>query len=459
MQTQDPHRGPEASTIALKRAAVEMPAWSEVLFDELLRYIVLEGGRGSGKSWAVADALVMRMTKKRLRWLCTREFQKSVKQSVHQLLKDTIARRGVQDRWTITDQAIVGKNGSLFIFEGLHANVDQIKSKEGLDGVWVEEAETVSAPSWRALVPTIRKPGSQIIVTFNPRDPQDATWQLTQNLTKRGDARVLEVNWRDNPFFPDVLRREMEEDFKKDADLALHVWEGKFRKHSAATIFKGKTVVEEFKAGDGFTLADGGMDFGFSNDPFSAHKYWVRENTLFVEHELYRTRLELRDIIPELLASVPGAANMSWKADSSRPETISFLRGEPFTVQYGDTEQVRLGLNVAAADKWPGSVEDGIAVLKSLDKIVIHPRCAGAAKEASLYSYKVDDKHLDPQGQPLVLNSVVDAYNHFWDDCRYAMGKFIRSVSTMRVELHRPTAPSPLMEGFDDSFLPAIGAY
>ena len=189
------------------------------------RYKVAYGGRGSGKSWSVAQLLVTKAFQERTRVLCAREIQRSIEDSVIQLLADTIERMGLQAFFEVQKTQILGKNGSRFFFAGLKSNVTKIKSFEGIDIVWVEEAESVTNASWDTLVPTIRKQGSEIWVTFNPMDEFDATYQRFV-LTPPPDAYVVKVNWSDNPWFPKELERERVHLQTTNPDLYEHIWEG-----------------------------------------------------------------------------------------------------------------------------------------------------------------------------------------------------------------------------------------
>jgi len=189
------------------------------------RYKVAYGGRGSGKSWSVAQLLVTKAFQERTRVLCAREIQRSIEDSVIQLLADTIERMGLQAFFEVQKTQILGKNGSRFFFAGLRSNVTKIKSFEGIDIVWVEEAESVTNQSWDTLIPTIRKQGSEIWVTFNPMDEFDATYQRFV-LTPPPDAYVVKVNWSDNPWFPKELERERVHLQTANPDLYEHIWEG-----------------------------------------------------------------------------------------------------------------------------------------------------------------------------------------------------------------------------------------
>ena len=189
------------------------------------RYKVAYGGRGSSKSWSVATLLILAAYQKPARILCAREIQKSISDSVIQLLSDTIDRMGLTSFFEIQKTQILGQNGSRFIFEGLRSNITKIKSMEGIDIVWVEESESVTFTSWETLIPTIRKPGSEIWVTFNPRDEMDDTYQRFVIDPPEG-AVVTQVNWQDNPWFPEELRKEKDHLESKDENLYKWIWEG-----------------------------------------------------------------------------------------------------------------------------------------------------------------------------------------------------------------------------------------
>lgn len=203
-------------------------------FDELYhphRYKAFYGGRGAAKSWAFADALLVQGIESPLRILCTRELQKSIKDSVHKLLSDRIAANGFQTEYRVLDTEIRGRNGSQFIFSGVKHNTTELKSLEGIDRCWVEEAERVSDESWRVIIPTIRKPGSEIWLSFNVRLKTDSTYQRFV-VNPPPDAYVKKVSYRDNPWFPDVLKAELEHLKATDYDEYLHVWEGELKTYA-----------------------------------------------------------------------------------------------------------------------------------------------------------------------------------------------------------------------------------
>jgi len=218
----------------------EFPAKLRFLF-EPYRYKIIYGGRGGAKSWGIARALLIRMAERQTRVLCAREIQKSIRESVHQLLKDQIEALSLSGFFVVLDDEIRGKNGSLAIFAGLKHNVAQIKSKEGIDIVWVEEAQTVSKQSWDLLIPTIRKEGSEIWVSFNPELDTDETFRRFVVNPPPG-AMVVKINWIDNPWFPEVLRVEKDHLKASDEDAYLTVWEG----HCKAVV-EGAIYANEIK--------------------------------------------------------------------------------------------------------------------------------------------------------------------------------------------------------------------
>lgn len=393
------------------------------LLHKKARYKVFWGGRGSGKSWAVAEALVRLADERRVRVLCTREYQVSIKDSSHKILKDMIYRLGLQERFKITKEGIVHKiTGAEFMFKGLHNNEQGIRSTEGIDICWVEEAQSVGAGSWRSLTPTVFRrqdehgnSTSEIWVTYNLINEEDATHHrfVVTDRSDNDDYFVYKVNYDLNPYFPSGLRAEMEDDKKLDYHLYEHIWLGLPLKMSNAIVYSGKYRVQEFDS-ELWRQAERvfmGMDFGFAQDPNALLRFFIVENKLYVEYEAYATGVDLEDL-PDLMDTVPGSREWPIKADCARPETISYLR--------------RKGFNISAAEKWDGCVKDGITHIRKFDEIIIHPRCKGIAHEAPLYRYKVDPHAVDERGQPLVLPIVVDKFNHAWDGIRYGLDGHIQ---------------------------------
>lgn len=434
---------------------IQFPRKAQILFRPA-RYKVLYSGRGAAKSWSVARALLLKAhTTQRdkdglpFRILCAREIQTSIKDSVHALLKAQIVKLGLANHFKITDTSIISRvTGAEFIFKGLRSNINEVKSMEDIDICWVEEAQSVSKASWDVLGPTIRKSGSEIWVTFNPDDEKDATYQRFI-VHPSDDVVSVKMYWWENPWFTDELERERmslkkkaDENPELFADDYAHIWDGEPKKLSEAVIFKGrydiinfdwKEVLREHGIDEGNQRWFHGNDYGFANDPNYLGRSFITEKqnqetgnmeeTLWVDHEVFGYGTEI-DNLPDLFdGKVPNKKGMDtarkWpiKADSARPEITSYL--------------ARQGFNIVSAEKWPGSIEDGIAHLKMFKKIHIHKEnCPLAQTQARLYSYKVDKKKVDKDGNPEVLPIILDKHNDFWDQQRYALDGFIQRRGT-----------------------------
>ena len=221
----------------------QFPVKMASLFDKA-RYKVYYGGRGAGKSHSAAKALLILGAKSQIRVLCAREYQTSIKDSVHKLLCDQIELMNLHGFYEITQSAIRGKNGTEFAFVGLKNNVANVKSYEGVDYCWVEEAQTVSRHSWNTLIPTIRKEGSEIWITFNPELETDETYQRFV-VRPPEQAVVQKINWSDNPWFPEVLALEKDSLKSRDPSAYQTVWEGLCRLTVDGAIFANEMQVAE----------------------------------------------------------------------------------------------------------------------------------------------------------------------------------------------------------------------
>lgn len=383
----------------------EFPDWAKPL-RQPMRYKVMHGGRGGGKSYATADALLLEGASRKCRILCAREYQNSIKDSVHYLLKERVYALGLEDFYKVQETTITGLNGTSFVFKGIRHNIQSIKSMAGLTHCWVEEGQTISASSWQILVPTIREEGSEIWVTFNPHHATDPMYAefVTHG---RDSAWVVQVNWRDNPWFPDTLDEERRAMQRIDPDLYEHIWEGGCWERSDAQVLTGKWIVEPFEPGANWDGPYYGADFGFAQDPTTLIKCWIYDNRLWVEYESWEIGLELDHTAARWKADIPGCEGHVIRADSARPESISYLR--------------RNGIpKIEGVRKWSGSVEDGVAHLRSYEKIVIHPRCPKTIEEARLWSYKVDRLTGD------VLPTLASGFDHCIDSIRYGLSPLIR---------------------------------
>ena len=382
---------------------VNLPIGFEGLFKPA-RYKVYFGGRGGGKSHSIALALIAKAHAEKIRVLCCREFMNSIADSVHRLLCDKISDLGLDKWFNVTRSSITSSTGSEFIFKGLQRSIQEIKSTEKIDLCWCEEGQTVSEESWEILIPTIRAENSEIWISFNPQQEEDPTYQRFV-INTPPDSILKKVGWQDNPYFPQVLDKERLYMLKIDPEAYQHVWEGFCRQISDAVIFRGRYEVSTFDEPPEGTRLYYGLDFGFSQSPQALIRCWIRDNRLYVDQEAYGIGVEL-DHLDEFINRVPGASEWPIKADNSRPETISHAR--------------RRGFNCEGAEKWPGSVEDGIAVMKGFEKIIIHERCKHTANDFKFYSYKVDKQ----------TNDILPLIEKKWDDCidaiRYALVGVIR---------------------------------
>jgi phage terminase large subunit len=377
------------------------------------RYIGAHGGRGSGKSHYFGERWLRENVAEKLDCVCLRETLKSLEFSVKKLLEHKISDYNAGAYFEIQDRRILSKQGGVTIFEGMQNHTaDSIKSLEGFDRAWFEEAQSASDKSLTLLRPTIRKPGSQLWFGWNPAHPTDPIDALLRGTELPPGAAVVEVNYMGNPWLPDELRQEMEYDRRRDPDKYAHVWLGKYQQSSEARVFKNWRV-EEFETDPAWILRQG-ADWGFSVDPSVLVQCAIVGRTLYVTHEAYRVGCEI-DFMPELFLTVPDAERWPTTADSARPETISYMQRHGFP-------------KMLPALKGARSVEEGIEFLRSFD-IVVHPRCKHTIEELTQYRYEID---------PLtsaVLPKLRDRDNHVIDSLRYACEGARRAAASVRKPL------------------------
>jgi phage terminase large subunit len=362
------------------------------------RYKGAKGGRGSAKSHFYAGMTIEEGVRLKLDMVCIREVQRTLDQSVKKLLELKVQDYNAGDYFEVQDRRILTKNGGTIIFEGMqNHNADSIKSLEGYDRAWVEEAQSLSQRSLDLLRPTIRKPGSELWFSWNPNLPTDPIDVLLCGEKPPPDSAVVTVTFEDNPWFPDVLRGEMEYDRARDPEKYAHVWLGGYQTHAEARVFKN-WAVEEFTRPPG-TVHRQGADWGYAIDPSVLIRCDIEGKRLYVDYEAFMVGCEI-DQLPDLFDRVPDSRKWFITADSARPETISYMQKHGFP-------------KINAAIKGARSVEEGVAFLQSFD-IVVHPRCKHLIDELTLYRYKTD---------PLtgkVLPQLEDKNNHCIDALRYA---------------------------------------
>jgi phage terminase large subunit len=376
------------------------------------RYKGVHGGRGSGKSHNFAESLIERcILHAGTRWACIREVQKSLEQSVKRLLEDKIEALGVGHLFNIKQYEIETPGGGIIIFQGMQNHTaDSIKSLEGFDGAWVEEAQSLSQRSLDLLRPTIRKDGSELWFSWNPNLESDPVDVLLRGEIPPPNSIIIEANYNDNPWFPDVLKSEMEYDRARDPDKYAHVWLGEYQRNSEARVFHNWTV-EEFESSKGATFRLG-ADWGFAVDPSVLVRCHLDGRRLLVDYEAYMVGCEI-DMLPDLFRRVPDSDKWFITADSARPETISYMQKHGYP-------------KINAAIKGARSIEEGVEFLKSYD-IIVHPRCKHVIDELTLYSYEIDPL----TGQ--ILPKLADKHNHMIDALRYAC-EGVRKATTKKPE-------------------------
>ena len=377
------------------------------------RYKGAYGGRGSGKSHFFAELLIERCYRQKTDAVCVREVQKSLSQSVKKLLEMKIEAMGLGQFFQIQESKILCPHGGLIIFQGMQNHTaESIKSLEGFDIAWVEEAQSLSQRSLDLLRPTIRKEGSELWFSWNPNLATDPVDVLLRGDQPPPDSIVVQANFRDNPWLPEVLKAELRYDQQRDPDKFAHVWLGEYQRNSEARVFRN-WVVEEFESPPG-TIFRLGADWGFSVDPSVLVRCHIEGRRLYVDYEAYMVGCEI-DQLPDLFDRVPESRKWFITADSARPETISYMQRHGFP-------------KINAAIKGAKSLEEGVEFLKSFD-IVVHPRCTHLIDELTLYRYKTD---------PLtgtVLPILEDKDNHVIDALRYACEAARHASTPVKIQL------------------------
>ena len=365
-----------------------------------------------------------------LRILCARELQNSIKESMLAEIKAAIHRIDVEtgeklypwlvDHYDIGENYITGKNGTDFLFKGLRHNIASVKSTTDIAICIIEEAEDVPETAWIDLEPTIRAPKSEIWPLWNPRtkgSPVDVKF--------RGNAlpprsAIIEMSWRDNPWFglTELAEQRKHHAATMDPSLYAHIWEGAYLERDDSKVFRNWRA-KEFEAPSG-TVFRFGADWGFSSDPTVLIRCYIVGRELYIDYEAYQVGCEIVDT-PALFMSVPECERWPVRADSARPETISYMRNHGFP-------------KIHPAIKGPKSVEDGIAWLQSFE-LIVHPRCENVIRELSTYSYKRDP--LTNKVTPILE----DKNNHLIDALRYACEEARR----VQVEQSRKQAPAVVL--------------
>jgi len=363
-----------------------------------VRYKGARGGRAAAKSHFFAGLTVEESISAKRDIICIREVQKTLRESVKKLIESKIEDMNAGAYFRVMDARIESTLGGVIGFEGMQNHTaESIKSLEGYDRAWCAEAQNISQRSLDILRPTIRKPDSELWFDWNPNFPTDPVDVLLCGPNPPPETVVVSVTYRDNPWLPDVMKKEIEYDQNYNQDKFAHIWLGGYQEHSEARVFKNWKI-EEFERPEG-TIYRLGADWGYAIDPSCLVRASIDGNRLYVDHEAYMIGCEIVSL-PDLFDRVPESRKWFITADSSRPETISHMQKNGYP-------------RINAAVKGQKSVEEGVAFLQSFE-IVVHPRCVHLIDELTLYRYRTD---------PLtgkVVPILEDKNNHLIDSLRYA---------------------------------------
>ena len=407
------------------RAELPLPPKAVPVFSGRVRFRGMHGGRGSAKTQTMALMTAVkgyqygRMGINGL-LLCAREHAVNLDESSMQEVKDAIRRvPWLSAYYEIGEQFIRSKDRRInYAFTGLRHNIQGTKSKARILIAWVDEAEHVSEHAWRTLIPTVRAEGpdwnSEIWLSWNREFENSATnKRFIQQQTD--EMKIIELNWRDNPWFPEVLNRQRLEDQRLRPETYGHIWEGEYLTLSDAQVFAGLFELSRFEPQPDWEGPYYGLDFGFSQDPTAATESYIFDNCLYIFRAAEKKKLEIDETASWLAKNFPRSTMHVIRADNARPESISYLKnhGVPRCI---------------ACKKGKGSVEDGVAYIKGFDRVYIHEDYALPAHfEFIRYAYKVDRLSGD------IMPILVDAYNHIIDSLRYGLEPMIRSKGLPRL--------------------------
>ncbi|HCC04982.1 TPA: PBSX family phage terminase large subunit [Patescibacteria group bacterium] len=348
-----------------------IPTEFKRLLDTDWREASVHGGRFSLKSHTVARILLIRARQKKIRVLCCREMQNSIADSSHQLLSDLIRQYNLTD-FKVTDKSIINSiNGSDFLFKGLHRNEQSIKSTEGVDIAWVEEAQTITTSSLEILTPTVRKEGSQIVYTYNRLEEADPVHNRLV-IEGRPNTIVINVNYDvalKYNMMPDVIRLEMEDDKKNRPDLYKHKWLGEPLELSESRIYKNWNFIDEipYEA----RLERYGLDFGWIPDMSALVAIYYYNGGYILDEVRCQLEWSNREIA-ETIKNLPQALTV---ADSAEPKSIAEIK--------------MYGVNIIGAKKFPDSLRQGIKIVQDL-KISVTRRSLNVINGYKSWLWKLD---------------------------------------------------------------------
>lgn len=384
---------------------------------EPARRKIFWSGRGAGKTMHFGLALIALTRSKKLFVLCTRQFQKSIADSVHSLLKSIIWQYGLQNEFEITNTEIRHRySGSKFIFKGIQQHVEELKSMHGIDILWIEEGASLTKKAFNQLQPTIRNNNSEVWISFNPDLATDFVYDEFVVKPPRRNTIVQKVSWRDNPWFPEVLRQDMIDDYEHNPEDYDWIWEGGLRPTNRDAVYTNWKIAdfESPRLGDKEfrkVRYRYGFDWGFGKtDPFAANRVFTRDGDLYIDQEVHLMNSDLDTLagnptrgvngyVADHMLDVRKAAEAY--ADNERPEAIRHFNSR--------------GFNIRPCHKQKGSVADGIAFIQAFKRIYVHPRCTETIREFRLYCWKTLKTTDELIAQP------IDKDNHHMDAIRYAL--------------------------------------
>lgn len=411
------------------RSLALFPAKLDFLF-HFARFKVLYGGRGGAKSWSVARVLLIRAMEQKLRVLCAREFQNSIGESVHFLLCSQIDALGMNDFYTIQKSTIIGANGSEFIFAGLRNNVTNIKSLEALDIAWVEEAQKVSHESWKTLIPTVRKDPSEIWITYNPELETDETHQRFV-MDPPDDAVVVKIDWRDNHWLTDTLRREKDEMQRRDPEAYANVWDGQCRATMSGAIY-GREIRKAEEEGritrvpyDQLKQVHTFWDLGWADNTSIWFAQTVGAELRMIDY-YSNNQMPIAHYL-SVLQQKGYVYGIDWLPHDAKAKTISTGRS---------TEEIMLGMGRRVQIVAKLSLEDGINAARTLFNRCYFDRekCTEGLQALRHYRYDVDAESQQLSGRPLHdwSSHSADAFRYFavsiQEDVPVASARNIRMV-------------------------------
>lgn len=389
----------------LSALKIKIPNKLLPIFSSKKRYVVIYGGRDSGKSHSIARHLILKSMSESCLILCTRHIQKSIATSSYALLVKIIKKYNFESEFDIVDNEIrCLRTGSKFMFMGLWQNLDNIQSTEDIKYCWVEESRRVTYDAWKILIPTVRAEGSQFFISFNPDQLDDPVYDMFIT-HEHPEALVIKINWDENPFLSDTSRKEIEYMKVNKPDDFLWIYGGNCRATSEARILHN-IVIHDFEI-DKSRMPLFGMDYGF-NDPNALTHSYIYDNELYICREYYKNGLDPEELRNDLI-KIEWIRSQHLVADSSQPAMIKLLNSTGM-------------FTVAASRKSIGQPQKEGAYkysmgmyLKSFSKIHIHEaNCPNSCREFPRWSWQIDKNEK-------ILDIVQDGDDHTVDATIYAL--------------------------------------